>query len=152
MLGTALAISCWLRVPIQLPRGRPIRILIYARYSTDEQDKSSITDQVAYCRQFVKAAGIENPEVQIFSDEAESGEHASRPGSNAAKRCIEGREVDLVVVEDSSRLFRNLSAFCTFVGKAYDEGVRVICINDYIDTAEEEWLSKLHEARKHHTQ
>lgn len=151
-LNVAIFVHCWLRVPIQPPRGRRIRVLIYARYSTDEQHKSSIDDQVAYCRRFLEAAGVKDAEYRVLKDEAISGEHVSRPGINTAKDCVEAREVDLVVVEDSSRLFRDLPACCGFVGAAVDEGIRVICINDYIDTAEEDWLNRLHESQKHHTQ
>lgn len=151
-VSVAITVSCWLRVGIEPPRGRRIRVLIYPRYSTDEQHKSSIDDQVECCRRFLQAAGVTNPEIRVMKDEAISGEHVSRPGIDSAKACVEAREVDLVLVEDSSRLFRNLPACCGFVGAAVDEGIRVICINDYIDTAEEDWLNRLHESQKHHSQ
>jgi len=44
---TPKASSAWLRVPIMASPGLPLRILIYARYSTDEQNPRSIEAQVA---------------------------------------------------------------------------------------------------------
>lgn len=37
-----------LRIPIESPKGRLVRVVEYARYSTDEQNPRSIPDQYAY--------------------------------------------------------------------------------------------------------
>ena len=75
-----LAIT-WIRIPIDVPKGRRIRVLIYVRYSSDEQNPRSIEDQVAYCMRFLYALGLKDAEmtVQILSDEAMSGELVSLP-------------------------------------------------------------------------
>jgi hypothetical protein len=39
-----------LRQPIVVPTGKPLRVLIHARFSTEEQRQSSIDDPVASCR------------------------------------------------------------------------------------------------------
>ena len=44
-----------LRQPITLPKGRALRVLIHARFSTEEQRQSSIDDQLAACQRFVEA-------------------------------------------------------------------------------------------------
>src|SRR5438045_62422 len=46
-----------LRSAIAAPKGRRLRVLIYARYSTEEQHPSSIDDQVAYCQRALAAFG-----------------------------------------------------------------------------------------------
>ena len=61
------------------------------------------------------------------------------------------RRCDLVIAEDSSRLYRNESACFDLVGEAVDEDIRVICVNDFVDTAEEDWEDKLREAQHHHS-
>ena len=44
-----------LRQPILLPKEQPLRGLIHARFSTEEQRQSSIDDQVASCRTFLES-------------------------------------------------------------------------------------------------
>lgn len=41
-----------LRQPLQLPKGRELRVLVHARFSTEEQRQSSIDDQIAACQAF----------------------------------------------------------------------------------------------------
>jgi DNA invertase Pin-like site-specific DNA recombinase len=67
-------------VPILQLAGQLLRILLYARYSTDEQKRSSIADQFLACRKWLKAWGIEDAEIQELSDYETSGEQRSRPG------------------------------------------------------------------------
>ncbi|MCC7423009.1 MAG: recombinase family protein, partial [Planctomycetaceae bacterium] len=127
-------------------------VLIYARYSTDDQNPSSITDQVAYCKRFLAAWGITDVEFIIRYDEAISGELSSRPGINAGTLLIRDGKCHVVIAEDSSRLFRNPSACLEFFETAVDADVRVICINDRIDTAEDDWFDRLYDAQRHHRQ
>ena len=47
--------ASWVRHPIRMFLGVALRVLIYARYSTDEQNPRSIDAQVAYCRRFLEA-------------------------------------------------------------------------------------------------
>jgi len=75
-------VTAWLRSPVDIPKGRRLRVLVYARFSTDEQNPSSIDDQVAYCRRFLESLGIHDAEITVLSDEGVSGELVSRPGIN----------------------------------------------------------------------
>lgn len=140
-----------LRTPLQNPRGRKAKYLIYARFSRDEQDASSIPDQAAYCKNFLLGEGVDGIEFEVLSDEATSGELASRPGIDEVRAGIRQRRWDLIISEDSSRLYRHETACMDLIEAACDEDIRVICINDRVDTAEEDWSEKLHEAQKHHT-
>ena len=54
--------------------------VVYARYSTDEQNPSSIQDQVDFVQRFLTQAGVPEREVVVRSDEGISGEIVARPG------------------------------------------------------------------------
>jgi DNA invertase Pin-like site-specific DNA recombinase len=84
-----------------------LRVCFYARFSTDEQNPLSISDQFASCERNLKDAGVTEYEVDRFSDEGESGEILSRPGIDEVRRGIEKGRWDLLIVEESSRLFRS---------------------------------------------
>lgn len=143
----------WSRFPIRCPRGRRLRVLCYARYSTEEQDPRSIEDQVAYCRRFLGTFGLrdEDLEITVIYDREISGEVIFRPGIDQVRAGLEIRAWDLIVVEDASRLFRDVAACIELVRIAVDQGIRVVAINDEVDTDDEEnWEDRLYEAARHH--
>jgi hypothetical protein len=80
-----------LDVPIVQPAGRLLRILLYARYSTDEQKRSSIDAQFRGCRKMLLAWGIKNAEIQELSDYEMSGELRDRPGIDQVRLGIQNR-------------------------------------------------------------
>jgi len=121
-----------------------------ARYSTDEQNPRSIEDQVAYCKRFLATLGITDVEIEVIYDPEMSGELIFWPGIDQARDGIRNRRWDVIIVEDSSRLFRNEVACVELVGLAVDDEIRVIAINDEVDTAEEGWDDRLYEAARHH--
>ncbi|MEI7687792.1 MAG: recombinase family protein, partial [Planctomycetota bacterium] len=139
-----------LRIPIVQPVGRPIRAMIYARYSTDEQNPRSIEDQVRFCQTFLERENLKNVALESESDRAVSGERVSRPGINRVRDGVEDRRWDLIIVEDASRLYRNHTACMHLVEMAIDNDIRVIAINDNVDTAEDDWDDKLHDALREH--
>ena len=138
------------RIPFAIVRGLRLRVCIYARFSTDEQDETSITDQIRLCRKLLESFDIEC-EIIEYSDSAMSGELRDRPGINQVREAVEARRIDLLICEDSSRVFRNETACFELVETAVDLGVRVICIGDDVDTAEEGWDERLHDAQRHHS-
>jgi DNA invertase Pin-like site-specific DNA recombinase len=139
-----------LRNPIRVVRGIAFRVLIYARYSTEEQNPSSIDDQVAYCKQFLASEGVLDAAFEYLSDAEMSGELVSRPGIDKVRAGICARRWNLILVEDSGRLYRHETACGELIETAVDNGIRVIAINDNVDTAEEEWSDPLHDAMRHH--
>src|SRR5262245_54978423 len=139
-----------LRTHTQVPPGRRLRILIYARYSTEEQHPSSIDDQIAYCEEFLRANGITDIEVIVLSDREMSGELVSRPGIDQVRERILARWPDLLLCEDTSRLFRHETACGELIETAVDLEIRVVAINDDVDTAEDDWDDRLHQAARHH--
>jgi site-specific DNA recombinase len=144
-----------LRQPIALPKGRPLRVLIHARFSTDEQRQSSIDDQLAACQRFVEAnlpKGTK-PKDFVIDDIKEpevSGEIADRPGINQVWAGIEAKRWNLIVAEESSRLYRHHTKAGELFESAVDAGVRVICPSDYIDTLDDDWPDRLHMCQMQH--
>jgi hypothetical protein len=93
-------------VPVALRR-RAI-IVIYGRYSTQEQDVSSIDDQFAFCEAVIQQLGFTDFEVIKISDMELSGELASRPGIDKVREGIEKGSWDLLICEDSSPYGQNI--------------------------------------------
>jgi DNA invertase Pin-like site-specific DNA recombinase len=145
--------ASWVRHPIRMLLGVALRVLIYARYSTDEQNPRSIDAQVAYCRRFLEALGVKEFTIEVMRDEGISGEQIWRPGINQVSAGIENKRWNLILVEDSSRLFRDPQPCIQLVRAAVDHDIRTICINDFIDTEEKDrWEDDLYEAQRHHAQ
>lgn len=131
-------------------RVRRVRALIYARYSTDEQNHSSIDDQVAYCQRYLERHGITDVEIETLFDAETSGELVSRPGIDQVREGIAARRWDLIVVEDCSRLFRHASECLRFLESSVDAGIQVLAINDSVDTGADNWQDRAHAAAGHH--
>lgn len=142
----------WIRIPIRQPLKALLRILIYARYSTEEQNPRSINAQIEYCKAFLRALGVTNYKLEICHDVELSGELRSRPGIDKVWSGIRERRWDLIVVEDASRLYRHDSWAVDLVGLAYDKKIRTICINDRVDSGEaiDFWLDRLKEVTRTH--
>lgn len=90
-----------------MKKSKTLRAAIYARYSTKQQNESSIEDQIRSCRKLCEREGFKV--VATFSDPAISGGTAKRPGYQAMLAAARRHEVDVVVAESSSRLWRELA-------------------------------------------
>lgn len=145
-----------LRQPILLPtNGQPLRVLIHARFSTEEQRQSSIDDQIASCRSFLESnlpKGWKPQQVQIdvVTELEVSGEIADRPGINQVWAGIEAKRWDLIIAEESSRLYRHHTKAGELFESAVDADIRIICPSDYIDTADDDWPDRLHMSQMQH--
>ena len=145
-----------LRQPLQLPKGRELRVLIHARFSTEEQRQSSIDDQITACRAFLdtslpKGTKPSQVTVDVIKEPEISGEIADRPGINQVWAGIESKRWDLIIAEESSRLYRHHTKAGELFESAVDAGVRVICPSDYIDTADDDWPDRLHMCQMQHS-
>jgi hypothetical protein len=101
-----------LRQPIVPPKNRPLAVLIHARFSTEEQRQSSIDDQVDACRAFLtsglpKGTKPSQVTVEVIKEPEVSGEIADRPGINQMWADIEANRWDVIIAEESSRLYRH---------------------------------------------
>ena len=86
------------------------RIAIYARYSSDLQNPTSVDDQISHClalleRQF----GVTDQSgIRTFSDSAISGSTMERPGLKAMLGAAASGGFDLLIAEGLDRLSRSL--------------------------------------------
>ena len=145
-----------LRETLAIPADRPLDVLIHTRYSTDEQSQSSIDGQINACQRFLTANlprdhRPEQVNVEIIREPEISGEIADRPGINQVWAGIEARRWDLILAEESSRLYRYHTKAGELFESAVDAGVRIICPSDYIDTADDDWPDRLHMCQMQHS-
>jgi DNA invertase Pin-like site-specific DNA recombinase len=99
---------------------KPIRIAIYSRYSGKNQSPMSAKDQADRAVKFVRKQSIpfinfpysnfdfKKAEFLFFSDEAKSGTRVGRAGYDAFKKCLELGECNVALVDDLSRIVRDL--------------------------------------------
>ena len=83
-----------------------MRAVTYCRFSTDRQDSRSIEDQDRRCREF--AARQDLFVTKIYSDAAKSGANMERAQLQQLLRDAAKRKFDVVLVDDLSRLSRDL--------------------------------------------
>ena len=108
---------------------------IYARFSTDRQDRSSIEDQIRTCRAWAEAHGL--AVVATYSDEATSGSIPVRSRAGGARMhdaALSGA-FDALVVEGLDRLSRDQVDGEQVVRRLEHAGVRIVGIADGYDSA-----------------
>ena len=89
------------------PSARPLRAVIYARYSSDNQSESSIDDQVRDARAYAERMGW--TVVQVYADAEMTGRTAFRPEYQRMLADAERGRFDIVVSEGLDRLSRRLA-------------------------------------------
>lgn len=104
--------------------------IIYARYSTDLQDETSIDDQFRVCREYAERQGWSV--AREYSDAGISGAAlGNRPGALAA---IDSASFgDVLLVMDLTRLCRSQD-LAPLVARLRHRGVRVIGVQDGFDS------------------
>jgi DNA invertase Pin-like site-specific DNA recombinase len=125
------------RVLLHPRDGRVLRVLLVCRISTERQDERALADQEALLRAWLAERYKGQVEIKVISGRG-SGESLFREDAVELERCVRMRLYDLVITEDLGRIFRRLQALFLYE-ICQDHGVRVIAINDRIDTAEENW-------------
>src|SRR5688500_6778153 len=118
-----------------------MRTACYARFSSDLQRETSIDDQVRECRDYAERQGWQWQPGQVFFDRGISGKSIEgRPGLQgmleAAQRNT--RPFDVLLVDDSSRISRDLADALRVLQRLQFAGVRVIYISQNIDSASEQ--------------
>lgn len=127
-----------------------VRVVSYARYSCEDQNQLSVPDQFKRIGRHLEEQGIKPVQIFYESDEEMSGELLSRPGIDRVREMVRSRKVDLVVVEEISRLFRDRGEPHKFAGECVDHGVRLVAINDQFDTNNPGWQRDLSRAADEH--
>ena len=69
----------------------------------------------------------------------------------ATEELIASGDIDLLIAEDLSRIYRSARHQHVIVDDCIDAGVRLICVADRIDTADEDWESAMGVASFRHT-
>jgi len=116
----------------------PLRIAIYARYSSDLQNPSSVDDQIDLCSRLVADQLQGDPDqALVFSDAAISGATMERPGFNRLLAAAKAGRIDLVVAEGLDRLSRSLKDIASVYETLSYHGVGIW-------TAHEGRISELH--------
>ncbi len=110
-----------------------MRYAIYARVSTDAQSQHSTIDQIRQCKTFV--ANRCGQVVAVYRDEAISGSDVSRSDYQRLKSDAFAGRFDAIVVDDLSRIGRDMPEFVTLCRDLADHGVVLCSIADGIDTS-----------------
>jgi DNA invertase Pin-like site-specific DNA recombinase len=106
------------------------RVAIYARVSTKEQStETQVTQLTAYCQ----ARGW--TDVAVFRDDGISGVRDNRPELDKLRERMLHGDFSSVVVSKMDRLGRSLGMILRFWDEADAAGVRVIVIDQGIDTS-----------------
>lgn len=117
-----------------------MRAAVYARFSSDLQRETSIDDQVAVARRYAADQGWVIAESCVFTDSALSGASMDRPGLRALRAAAaqSPRTYDVLLVDDSSRVSRDLADAVRFLQELQFTGIRVIYISQHIDSANDQ--------------
>src|ERR1700693_1362751 len=114
-----------------------MRCALYARYSSDLQRESSVQDQIRKCRAFADRKGWTVLDEYVRSDEEISG--AALAG-RLALECLladakrRPRPFDRILIDDTSRLARNVADALKMVETFKFYGVGVNFVSQGIDT------------------
>lgn len=100
------------------------RAVLYARYSTDMQREQSIDDQFRVCERLAERNGFTI--TARFFDRAISGGTVQRPQYQAMLAAGRRGEYDVIMSEDTSRLWRNLAEQSPRLAELSDLGIAVV--------------------------
>jgi site-specific DNA recombinase len=108
------------------------KVALYARYSSDQQRAASIDDQFRNCR---RRADAENWRIaETYADEAMSGADSNRPQYQAMLAAASRREIDVLLIDDLSRLSRDQVESERVIRRLEFLGIRIIAVTDGYDS------------------
>src|SRR5687768_8347312 len=118
-----------------------MRVAVYARYSSDLQRETSIQDQLTVARRHAEEHGWTVLPQHIYTDSAISG--SSLNGRAGVQRLLSDaarkpRPFDVLLVDDSSRISRDIADAIRVMQQLKFLGVRVIYISQGIDSDSEQ--------------
>lgn len=103
-----------------------MRVVIYARYSSDLQRAASIEDQVLVCTE--RAAREKWLLVATYADRGMSGASNLRPGYQKLLEAARKDEFDIVLVEALDRISRDQEHIASFFKLMSFAGVRIVTL------------------------
>jgi len=116
---------------------------LYSRLSRDDElhgESNSITTQKKMLEDYTARNGLQNP--THFSDDGWTGTSWDRPDFTRLMEEIEAGRVETLLIKDMSRIGRDYLRVGLLMEKLREKNVRLIAINDGVDTAkgEDEFL------------
>ena len=113
-----------------------LRCAIYARFSSDRQSPTSIDDQIRKCRQYAEQRNWQVLEEHIYTDEAISGTSMERGGLQRLLAAASSplHPFDCILIDDSSRLTRQLADALNLVERLTFSDIRIIAVSQGVDT------------------
>ncbi len=114
-----------------------MKAAIYARYSTQRQDKTSIERQVRNCELLAKQHGLSI--VDVIKDEGISGNDKSRPGYRKLRDALKAQQLQFVLADETSRLSRDPGELHNLVAEM-EFNEQYLITRDGIDTRDESSL------------
>jgi site-specific DNA recombinase len=120
--------------------GDPMRCACYARYSTDLQREESIEDQLRNLRTFANMRSWHILPAHVYADFGISGSSTDRPALKAMITAALTRPApfDVILVDDTSRLSRNLAEAMQLKQQLEFAGIRLIAVSQGVDSADEQ--------------
>jgi site-specific DNA recombinase len=114
-----------------------MRVACYARYSSDLQRETSIEDQLAVAKRYAEDRGSKVLQDHIYTDAAVSG--ASINGRAGVQRLLSAaaerpKPFDVLLVDDSSRISRDIPDAIRVQQQLKFHGIRVIYVSQGIDS------------------
>lgn len=112
------------------------RCAVYARYSSEKQNPLSTAQQVRKCREYAERNRLTVPDELVFADEAISGATDNRAGLQRLLALAQQKPhlFDAVLVDDTSRLSRNMGDSQKILERFKFWRVRVVFVAQGIDT------------------
>jgi site-specific DNA recombinase len=116
------------------------RAAIYSRVSTDKQSQLSTADQIRKCREWAAVHGFAVNEEHIYVDEAVSGVGIDRAalGRMMAAATSAACPFDAILVDDTSRLSRNMKDSLEIREQLKFAGIRQVAVSQGIDSDDEQ--------------
>lgn len=136
-------------IPMEPENSGPLRVLTIGRISTVHQDMQSIEAMYEVVERAIRNV-YDGPFILDKLGEQASGLLVDRPTIVEAMTRIEAGRYDVVILEDLSRAYRNPAFQYAFVQDCVDNDTRCICLNDNLDTADENWEISLSLAAVRH--
>lgn len=113
--------------------GRKARIIGYTRISSNMQREESCEDQERNIRAYCEQKGIDTSRLEFMRDVAESGTKADRTAFSELREMIARGEVEMLIVDDLSRLTRSTDLPGLKQDIEYHGGA-LIAVSDHIDS------------------
>jgi len=120
---------------------------VYARVSTDMQAES-LENQVDYAMEYIRRLGVGFilGEACVYKDFDQSGYYTrflDRPAIQMALEDAKERKYDVIVFKEISRISRDQAEHVEIVTRFTQHGIRLIAINDNVDSDRPETLDLL---------